>query len=96
MRNSILNTAEDLQWLRDVHLKGVPLMSEFSDFRFAILQGNEDAPYAVNLYLSDNPEFTDDYLRVTFDRASPIYCEMEPFCGKTDKPRGFRFVKEGA
>lgn len=88
MRQAFLETADDCQWLRETHLKGVPLPSKYAAFQSAILQGNEDAPHAVNLYAAAEPDYRDDYFRVTFDHAAPIYCEGAEYCGVTDKPKG--------
>lgn len=87
MRNAFLETAEDLQWLRETHLRGVPLPAKYAQFSFAVMAGNEDAPYSVNLYVSPAPTVTDDYLHVTFFCNDHVYCEYIEFDGKTDKPK---------
>lgn len=85
--HSLLETPEDLVWLRETHLRGVPLPGKYQHFAFAVLQGNEDAPYAVNLYVSANPEVWDDYLRVRFVQEPPVYCEYIEMSGVTDAPK---------
>lgn len=87
MRSAFLESPEDIQWLKDTHLRGVPLPSAYHNFSFAILQGNEDAPHAVNLYADAEPRFDADFLRVTFDHNAPTYCEYCEYDGKTDKPK---------
>lgn len=87
MASAFIDTGEDLDWLRATHLRGVQLPTRYANFRFAVLQGNEDAPHAVNLYTAHAPDFNDDYLRVTFNHAPPIYCEYREYDGATDKPK---------
>ena len=90
MRLAFLETVDDIQWLKDTHLKGVPLPSAYQNFRFAILQGNEDCPYAVNLYVESSPRLDSDYLHVTFDHEKPTYCEYREYDGKTNTPKATR------
>lgn len=91
MRQAFLNTADDIQWLKDTHLKGVTLPTTYREFQCAILQGNEDTPYAVNLYTSQDPDYDDDYYRILFDCDDPmIYCECMEYDGKTDKPLSYK------
>lgn len=91
MKNAFLNMEEDIQWLKDTHLKGVTLPTKYSDFKSAILQGNEDAPFAVNLYVSQIPDYRDDYFRVKFDCNDPmIYCEAMEYDGETNKPLSYK------
>lgn len=71
MRSGFHNTQEDCDWLRATHLKGVPGLREFRSF---VLQGNEGAPFAVNLYASEDPKYSDPYQRVRFDEGPPVYC----------------------
>lgn len=89
MSHNIIDTSDDIQWLKETHLKGVILPTKWVDFKFAILQGNEDSPYALNLYVSQNPDIDDDYLRVVFTNEPPVYCEYCEYSGKTDKPKRF-------
>lgn len=90
MANHFLQSADGVQWLRDTHLRGVTLPTDWQQFQSAIVQGNEDAPYAVNLYRETDPHYQADYLRVMFDHGAPIYCEFAVYDGKTDKPREAR------
>ncbi len=87
MRDSFLVLPEDIQWLKDTHLKGVPLPTKWQSFTFAVVQGNEDSPFAVNLYLGGNPLWNDDYYRIRFINSLPIYCECAEFDGNTDKEK---------
>jgi hypothetical protein len=43
---SVLTSADDLQWLREVHLKWI----ELPPFQVAVLEGHEDSPYCITLY----------------------------------------------
>lgn len=85
--NAFLFSEEDVQWLNETHLKGVVLPTKYKNFKSAILQGNEDCPYALNLYVSQSPTLEEDYLRVTFDHETPIYCEYEEYDGVTNKKK---------
>lgn len=89
MRNAFLDTAEDIKWLNETHLKGVILPTKWKEFKFAIIQGNEDSPHAVNLYLAESPNYNDDYYRVIFVNDPPVYCECREMNGKTDTPKHF-------
>ena len=91
MRGAYLEKPEDVKWLNDTHLKGVLLPTGWKNFKSAVVQGNEDAPYAVNLYIEAVPAYTDNYLRVTFEHEPPIYCEYCEYDGNTDKPVGQKF-----
>lgn len=75
MRIGFMNEESDVQWLKDTALKGVPLPSSYAGFRSFVLQGNEDSPYAVNLYVSIDPHYEDDYYRVRFVNDSGAYAE---------------------
>lgn len=59
---NFLNTPEDCQWLRDVHLGGR------TDIMFAsyVLYGNEDCPIKVELYADQDPLVTDEPHTITF------------------------------
>lgn len=56
-----LNTPEDCQWLRETHLQG---MSHLHDFRSFVLEGNEDAPTLLKLYMSEDPRYIDSCIEV--------------------------------
>lgn len=88
MKNGFLNDADDCQWLRETHLKGVTLPSAWAGFRSFVIQGNEDAPHAVNLYLSPDPLLVDNFYRVRFVNESGAYAEACPYDGATNKPLG--------
>jgi len=88
MRSTVIEDADDIQWLKDTCLKGVELPTSYKDFKFAILQGNEDCPYAVNLYVSESPNYDDDYYRIVFINDGLIYAECLEYNGKTEKPYG--------
>lgn len=63
----LLNSKDDLQWLKDVHI--MPLLAASNaryphqkPFRFksAVLYGNEDYPGKIELYAKKNPLITDE------------------------------------
>jgi hypothetical protein len=73
MHNQWLDSAEDIQWLKDTCLKGVELPADYQGFQAAVLEGNEDCPYAVNLYMSKAATISDDFCRVRFaDHATVV------------------------
>ena len=88
MRVAFLNDADDIQWLRDTHLRGVTLPAAYAGFASFVLQGNEDAPHAVNLYVSADPLFTDNFFRVRFENDSEAYAEGAEFSGETNEAIG--------
>lgn len=45
-----LNSPEDMKWLREVHLHGLP-----SEYESAVVHGNEDSPSKIETYRSLNP-----------------------------------------
>lgn len=45
-KETFINKAEDLQWLKDTHLKGI----ELPDFKSFLLYGNEDCPDKLELH----------------------------------------------
>lgn len=51
---TFINSQEDMDWLRDVHL---PHLSR--NVQSAILRGNEDSPTSITTYLKRNPLVTD-------------------------------------
>lgn len=52
MHYAFLNTATDLAWLRDVHLKDRTVPEHLS----AVLEGNVDSPDEIHLYASREPD----------------------------------------
>ncbi len=80
-----IETAEDIRWLMETHLRGVVIPSSYRDFQFAVLIGNEDAPSALHLYKSSEPRFDDNYICVTFDHEPPIYCTYNEIDGVTGR-----------
>lgn len=56
MSHSILDSADNIAWLREVHIRALPASCEF-----AILYGNEDSPIRVEAYDSAEPLYTDDF-----------------------------------
>jgi hypothetical protein len=58
----ILLSGNDIQWLKDTHLKGV----ETPEFKSAVIVGNEDCPNTIRLYTSENPLVTDEPVAVYY------------------------------
>jgi len=54
MEETFINSAEDMQWLKDVHIHNLS-----DDARSAIIIGNEDAPYSIKVYDKVDPLVTD-------------------------------------
>lgn len=50
----LLNAPEDMKWLRDVHLHGLP-----PKYESAVVHGNEDSPSRIEAYLNLNPTIHD-------------------------------------
>lgn len=88
MQVGFMNESADVQWLKDTALAGVPLPHKWACFQSFVLQGNEDAPHAVNLYETDEPKHDDDFYRVRFVNESPVYAEACEYSGKTSLPYG--------
>ena len=90
MRVGFCNKPEDCQWLRDTHLKGRDLPAPYDGFQSFVLQGPEDNPYAINLYVSNDPLYRDHYYRVHFPYVRGLFtpimaCEYD---GATGTPCG--------
>lgn len=50
----LLNTPEDMKWLRDVHLQGLP-----PEYETEVVHGNEDFPSRIEAYKTPNPTTND-------------------------------------
>lgn len=57
---TILTASDDLQWLREAHLSGVPCES----FAVAILHGNADSPERIELYQANRIDIRPTYVYV--------------------------------
>jgi hypothetical protein len=62
---SFLNTPEDMQWLREVHLPQLP-----PEYQSAILYGNEDSPDRVEVYMASDPRIGDPNLKFVLDEET--------------------------
>ena len=51
---TFINSAEDMQWLKDVH---IPILPDSA--RSALITGNEDAPANIAVYDSVDPLYND-------------------------------------
>jgi hypothetical protein len=54
VRAELINTQEDMDWLREVHL---PLLSKV--YKSALIFGHEDCPMRIDCYSSEEPTVTD-------------------------------------
>lgn len=50
----LLNSDEDMEWLRDVHLPDLP-----NEYQSAIIYGNEDAPDRIDVFMAREPTIDD-------------------------------------
>lgn len=50
----LLNTPADMKWLREVHLHGLP-----PKYESAVVHGNEDSPFQIEVYLNSEPSIHD-------------------------------------
>lgn len=85
---AFMNTPDDIEWLGSTHLAGVPLPDKWQNFRSFVLQGQESSPHAVNLYLSEDPLYRDDFFRVRFVNDSGAAAEGCEYSGETNLPKG--------
>ena len=53
-RETLINSSDDMKWLRDVHLPRLP-----SKYRAAVIVGNEDYPDRIEVYERRDPLVTD-------------------------------------
>jgi hypothetical protein len=51
---AFLSLPEDMKWLRDVHLHGLP-----PEYESAVVHGNEDWPFQIEAYLPSDPSIHD-------------------------------------
>lgn len=59
MRQTILNTPEDVQWLEDTHLSSRYYDGPRLAFASAVVCGNEDCPERIDLYVTAEPLVSD-------------------------------------
>lgn len=65
-----LSAPEDMKWLRDVHLHGLS-----SEYESAVVHGNEDAPFQIDVFPSKNPLFNDVPLIYKADPNGEFKCQ---------------------
>lgn len=63
---TLINTPDDMEWLRDVHLPDLDLQTYHS----AILHGNEDYPSQIEVYTSRDPNVDDQPVTYVLDPKS--------------------------
>ena len=56
MRHTILQEADDIKWALEVHAKWA---GAYDAFKFAVLEGNEDAPSQIKFWRSSTPGYND-------------------------------------
>lgn len=74
MKHTVLETSEDLEWLRDIHLKTCRYLPPFA---LAVLEGNEDWPMSVTLYEVDHINSLTMTLRP--DAEGVFHCNSERY-----------------
>jgi hypothetical protein len=70
MKIALLNTAEDMRWLRDVHL---PKLA--SKYKSAVIKGNEDWPDSIEVYEKRNPLVTDQAVTFVPDEEGDFHLQ---------------------
>lgn len=73
MKETFINTPEDMQWLRDVHFPKLPLK-----YKSAVIFGNEDSPSQIQLFEDADPSLSDKYLRVIAKGAGWMVEQINP------------------
>jgi hypothetical protein len=74
MREQLIDTPEDCDWLQETHLKGTSDgHGERFAFASAVIRGNEDCPQEIELYVSSAPRMTDGCVRLVYDAATDTY-----------------------
>lgn len=56
--------SEDLEWLRETHLRNVHSTLPIPEFHSFVLTGNEDCPQSIRLYVQRHPRYTDSPIAV--------------------------------
>lgn len=57
------NTPDDVQWLKDTHLK-VFDSAAIPEFKSFVILGSESSPYEIFLYESEDPFYSDRYMSI--------------------------------
>lgn len=70
---TFLETAEDLEWLRDVHLKGCIM----PPFEIATFEGNADWPIRITLYEFNHVNSLT--MELTPDSEGVFHCRTERY-----------------
>lgn len=84
MMTQFCNLPEDVQWLKETHLKGVILPTDWKDFKSFFID-DETSPQEIQLYMHEDPSVTDPYIGVGFKEEAPIYCTYQIYEGNNDK-----------
>jgi hypothetical protein len=74
MRQTYLSTPDDLEWLRDTHLK---TCTRLPPFVVAVLDGTEDWPTAITLYEVDH--YNSLTMTLQADENGEFHCQSERY-----------------
>ena len=84
MKQQFLNEYLDCLWLRTTHIKDIDLPLPWNGFRSFVLIGTEDSPDSVELYLSHDPRYVDDFFVLDFTNPA----DSGVYDGKTRELKG--------
>lgn len=84
MEHGFMDAPDDCQWLSDTHLKGIVLPTDWAGFRSFVLHSHK----GVDLYLSQDPNYQDEFLSVEFWPDDETPYKMSVCDGETGKPKG--------
>lgn len=68
-KETFINKPEDIQWLKDTHLKGL----ELPTFKSFVLHGNEDCPEKIDLHAAKMPNYDADPAAVYYLQDDQSY-----------------------
>ncbi len=85
---ALLNTADDMDWLRTTHLANL-----HGRFKSAVIFGNEDWPKTIHLYVKKDPLVTDHPAVYTPDDDGDFRVRPEDLALTRTAPKGRRAPK---
>ena len=71
MKRQLYDTPEDCRWLEDTHLR--QYNGSVLGFASFILEGNEDCPEGIELFVSEEPRVTDGFVRLDYNSETDTY-----------------------
>lgn len=79
MKETFINSSEDMAWLRDVHLPGLS-----SSYKSAVIFGNEDYPDQIEVYEKRDPEYGDTPVTYQPDdtKSNLVYRRINPMSSR--------------